>query len=454
MTAGFDGRTGERAGGGRRSDVVVTGLGATTPLGGDVASTWAGLLDGRSGVTVLDEEWAAKLPVRIAGRLAVEPSAVLDRVEARRLDRGEQVALIAARQAWADAGFRHPRQDGSTGLTVSEGDTTGDPGAAQQGGRAGGETVDPERLAVVIGTGISGALTMLGQHDVLRDRGHRRVSPLTVPMLMPNGPAATVGLDLGARAAVRATVSACASGSDAIALGLEMIRSGAADVAVVGGAEACIHPLPLAAFGQMRALSMRNDEPQSASRPFDKQRDGFVLAEGAGVLVLERAEDAAARGARPYAVLAGAGITADGYHITAPDPEGTGAARAITAAVRDGGLSVTDVVHVNAHATATAVGDLAEAKAIRAALGEHPVVTAPKSMLGHLIGAAGAVETIATILSVRDDVIPATRNLDDPDEGIEVDLVRMTPRRLTVPAAVNDAFGFGGHNVALAVRKA
>jgi 3-oxoacyl-[acyl-carrier-protein] synthase II len=441
MTVGFDGRTGERADGGRRSDVVVTGLGATTPLGGDVASTWAGLLDGRSGVTVLDEEWAAELPVRIAGRLAVEPTEVLDRVEARRLDRGQQVALIAARQAWKDAGFRHPRQDGSTGISVSEGDSSGD-------------TVEPERLAVVIGTGISGALTMLGQHDVLRERGHRRVSPLTVPMLMPNGPAATVGLDLGARAAVRATVSACASGSDAIALGMEMIRSGAADVAVVGGAEACIHPLPLASFGQMRALSMRNDEPQSASRPFDKQRDGFVLAEGAGVLVLERAEDAAARGVRPYAVLAGAGITADGYHITAPDPEGTGAARAITAAIRDGGLSTADIVHVNAHATATAVGDLAEAKAIRAALGEHPVVTAPKSMLGHLIGAAGAVETIATILSVRDDIIPATRNLDDPDEGIEVDLVRMTPRHMTVPAAVNDAFGFGGHNVALAVRKA
>jgi len=440
MMVGFDGRTGERADRGRRPEVVVTGLGATTPLGGDVASTWAGLLEGRSGVTVLDEEWAAELPTRIAGRLAVEPTEVLDRVEARRLDRGEQVALVAARQAWKDAGFRHPRQGGSTGVSVAPGDSTGD-------------TVDPDRVVVVIGTGISGALTMLGQHDVLRERGHRRVSPLTVPMLMPNGPAATVGLDLGARGAVRATVSACASGAAAIALGSDMIRSGAADVAVVGGAEACIHPLPIAAFGQMRALSTRNDEPQSASRPFDKQRDGFVMAEGAGVLILERAEDAAARGARPYAVIAGTGITADGYHITAPDPEGSGAARAIAAAVRDADLTPADIVHVNAHATATAVGDLAEAKAIRAALGEHPVVTAPKSMLGHLIGAAGAVETIATILAVRDDVIPATRNLDDPDQGVEVDLVRMTPRRMPVPAAVNDAFGFGGHNVAVAVRK-
>jgi len=431
MTVGFDGRTAREAGGGQRPDVVVTGVGATTPLGGDVASTWAGLLEGRSGVTVLDEEWAADLPTRIVGRLAVEPTEVLDRVEARRLDRGEQVAVVAARQAWADAGFRHPRQDGSTG-----------------------DTVEPERLAVVIGTGISGALTLLGQQDVLRERGHRRVSPLTVPMLMPNGPAATVGLDLGARAAVRATVSACASGAEAIALGLDMLRSGACDVAVVGGAEACIHPLPIAAFGQMRALSTRNDAPRAASRPFDKQRDGFVLAEGAGALVLERAQDAAARGVRPYAVLAGAGITADGYHITAPDPEGSGAARAIVAAVRDGGMSTSDIVHVNAHATATAAGDVAEAKAIRAALGGHPVVTAPKSMLGHLIGAAGAVETIATILAVRDDVIPATRNLDDLDQDVEVDVVRMTPRQMTVPAAVNDAFGFGGHNVAIAVRKA
>jgi 3-oxoacyl-[acyl-carrier-protein] synthase II len=431
MTEGFDGTAVRRAGGGQRPDVVVTGLGATTPLGGDVASTWAGLLEGRSGVTVLGEEWAADLPTRIVGRLAVEPTEVLDRVEARRLDRGEQVAVVAARQAWADAGFRHPRQEGSTG-----------------------DTAEPERLAVVIGTGISGALTLLGQHDVLRERGHRRVSPLTVPMLMPNGPAATVGLDLCARAAVRAPVSACASGAEAIALGLELLRSGACDVAVVGGSEACIHPLPIAAFGQMRALSTRNDEPQAASRPFDKQRDGFVFAEGAGALVLERAQDAAARGARPYAVLAGAGITADGYHITAPDPEGSGAVRAITAAVRDAGLSTSDIVHVNAHATATVVGDVAEAKAIRVALGEHPVVTAPKSMLGHLIGAAGAVESIATILAVRDDIVPATRNLDDPDQDVEVDVVRMTPRQMTVPAAVNDAFGFGGHNVAIVVRKA
>jgi 3-oxoacyl-[acyl-carrier-protein] synthase II len=210
----------------------------------------------------------------------------------------------------------------------------------------------------------------------------------------------------------------------------------------------------MAGFAQMRALSTRNDEPAAASRPFDKGRDGFVLGEGAGVLVLERAEHAAARGARVHAVLAGAGITSDGYHITAPEPEGRHAARAITAAIRDAGLSPADIVHVNAHATSTQVGDIAEAKAIRAALGDHPVISAPKSMLGHLLGAAGAVEAIMTVLSVREGIVPITRNLDDLDDEVQLDVVRMSPRQMPVPAAINDAFGFGGHNVALAIRKA
>jgi 3-oxoacyl-[acyl-carrier-protein] synthase II len=404
-----------------RPHVVVTGLGATTPLGGDVASTWEGLLTGRSGVTALDDAWARDFPARLVARMAVEPTDELERVEARRLDRCQQAALVAAREAWADAG--RPE-------------------------------VDLERLAVVIGTGIGGALTMLGQDDILEQKGVRRVSPLTVPMLMPNGPAAAVGLELGARAGVHTPVSACASGAEAIAWGLDLIRAGRADVVVVGGTEAVVHPLPMAGFGQMRALSTRNDEPEAASRPFDKGRDGFVLGEGAGVLVLERAEFAAARGKAPHAVLAGAGITSDGYHITAPDPEGSGAVRAITLAVRDGELDPADVVHVNAHATSTPVGDVAEAKAVRAAIGDHPIVTAPKSMLGHLLGAAGAVEAIATVLSVRDDVIPLTRNLDDLDDDVQLDVVRLEPRRTAVPAAVNDAFGFGGHNVAVAVRKA
>jgi 3-oxoacyl-[acyl-carrier-protein] synthase II len=415
-----------------RPTVVVTGMGATTPLGGDVRSTWEGLLAGRSGVTALTDDWARDFPSRIIARMAVEPTDVLERVEARRLDRCQQAALVAGREAWADAGYVTPKRRDSA---------------------AGGDTVDPDRLAVVMGTGIGGALTMLGQDDLMEARGMRRVSPLTVPMLMPNGPAAALGLEFGARAGVHTPVSACASGAEAIALGLDLLRAGRADVIVVGGTEAVVHPLPMAGFAQMRALSSRNDEPEAASRPFDKGRDGFVLGEGAGVLVLERAEYAAARGKTPYAVIAGAGVTSDGYHITAPDPQGTGAARAITLALRDAELSREDVTHVNAHATSTPMGDMAEALAVRMAIGDHPIITAPKSMMGHLLGAAGAVETIATVLSVRDDVVPVTRNLDDLDDGVQLDVVSVEPRRLPVPAAVNDAFGFGGHNVAVVVRK-
>jgi len=398
------------------TEVLVTGLGATTPLGGDVASTWAAMLAGESGVRPLEATWAEHLPVRIAATLAVEPSATLERVEARRLDRCQQVALVAAREAWADAGSPE---------------------------------VDPERLAVVIGTGIGGALTLLGQDDIMEEKGHRRVSPLTIPMLMPNGPAATVGLALGAKAGVHAPVSACASGAEAVAWGRELIRTDRADVVVVGGAEACIHPLPLAGFSQMQALSTRNDEPGAASRPFDKARDGFVLGEGAGVLVLERAEFAEARGARIYARLVGTGMTADAYHIAAPDPAGAGAARAIRQALADAQLEPADIGHVNAHATSTPVGDTAEAVAIRDAIGEHALVTSTKSMTGHLLGAAGAVEAIATLLAIRDGKVPPTRNLDDPDDDIRLNIARVQAQEVTLQAAVNDSFGFGGHNVAL-----
>jgi 3-oxoacyl-[acyl-carrier-protein] synthase II len=408
------------------TEVLVTGLGATTPLGGDVASTWAGLLAGRSGVTVNEEEWAAELPVRIIARLAEEPTEKIERVKARRLDRVQQVALVAAREAWADAGY----------------------------GSGPSDLVDPERVAVVVGSGIGGALTLLGQWDVLREKGARRVSPLTVPMLMPNGPAAYIGLEVGAKAAVHAPVSACATGAEAIARGLELIRSGQADVVVAGGAEACIHPLPLAGFSAMRAMSTRNDEPERASRPFDKGRDGFVLGEGAGIVVLERAEFARARGARIHGILAGAGVTADGYDIVQPDPSGAGQARAIRAALVSGELAASDIGHVNTHATSTPVGDLGEITAIKEALGGHPILTATKSMTGHLLGAAGAVEAIATILALREGIIPPTINLDDPDDGVDLDVVSNTARKTSLTAAVNDSFGFGGHNVALAFRRA
>jgi 3-oxoacyl-[acyl-carrier-protein] synthase II len=407
-----------------RRDVVVTGLGATTPLGGSMAETWAGVLDGASGARLLEEEWAADLPVRLAATAAVEPTDVLDRATARGLDRSQQFAVIAADEAWADAGAPE---------------------------------VDPERLAVVVSTGIGGVTTLLEQDEIRRTRGARRVSPLTVPRIMPNGPAAAVGLRLAARAGVHSPVSACASGAEAVALALDLIRAGRADVVVCGGTEAVVAPLPLAAFAAMRALSSREDDPQGASRPFDKQRDGFVLAEGAAVLVVESAEHAAARGRTPYARVAGAGLSSDAHHVAAPDPEGAGAARAMTGALRDAGLNASDVVHLNAHATSTPVGDVAEAAAIRSAFGDAAAalaVTATKSCTGHLLGAAGALEAAFTALAIRDGVVPAVRNLDDPDDDVALDVVRMQPRRMPVTVAMSNSFGFGGHNVALVLTEA
>ncbi|TFV89577.1 beta-ketoacyl-[acyl-carrier-protein] synthase family protein [Blastococcus sp. CT_GayMR16] len=403
------------------TDVVVTGLGATTPLGGDVTSTWEALLAGRSGVSRITEDWIKEFPAQLVARLAQEPADQIDRVRARRLDRSQQVAVIAAEEAWRHSG-------------------------------AGDAGVDPLRIAVVIGTGIGGALTLLGQDDVLEEKGPKRVSPFTIPMLMPNGPAAAVGLAIGAKGGVHAPVSACASGAEAIRWGLDLIRFDRADVVLVGGTEACVHPLPMAGFAAMRAMSTRNDEPERASRPFDKGRDGFVLGEGAACIVLERGDAARARGARIHARLAGAAGTADGYDLVAPHPEGEGAARAITAALRDAGLSPSDIQHVNAHATSTPVGDTAEAAAIRSSLGEHVLVSATKSQTGHLLGAAGALESVFTILALREQIVPATANLEDPDDDAAVqalDIVRNEPRRTSLTAAVNDSFGFGGHNIAL-----
>ncbi|ROT26834.1 beta-ketoacyl-ACP synthase II [Micromonospora sp. HM5-17] len=406
-----------------RPDVVVTGLGATTPLGGDVASTWEAMLAGRSGVRALTQEWAAQLPVRIAAELAVEPSEKLDRVRLRRLDRSEAIALIATQEAWADAGLAEAPPE-------------------------------PERIAVSFGTGIGGATTMLAQDDILETSGPRRVSPHTVPMLMPNGPAAWIGLELGAQAGVHSMASACATGAEAVALGLDLIRSGRADVVLAGGTESVIHPLPIAGFASMRAMSTRNDEPERASRPWDKARDGFVLGEGAGAIVLERADHAAARGARVYCRLAGAGLTSDGYDIVQPHPEGRGVIRAINMAIADADIARSDIVHVNAHATSTPVGDMAEIVALRAALGDHPVVTATKSMTGHLLGAAGALESIATILAIRDGVVPPTINLDDPDDALDLDVAAHKARQMEIPAALNNGFGFGGHNAVLVFARA
>ena len=411
----------------RRPDsqrVVVTGLGATTPLGGDVASTWSAMLAGTSGVKILTQDWVDTLPVHIAAPVAVDPSEILPVPQIRRMDRSGQFALIAAREAWADAGAPE---------------------------------IDPERMGVVIASGIGGVTTLLAAYDTLKERGARRVLPMTVPMLMPNGPAAIVGLELTARAGVHTPVSACSSGAEAIAYAVDMIRSGRADVVAAGGTEAAIHPLPLAGFAAMQALSTRNEEPERASRPYDKGRDGFVLGEGAGVLILETLEHARARGAHIYGEVAGTGITSDAHHMAQPDPVGAGAARAMAMAVAGAGASPSDVVHINAHATSTPVGDVAEVGAIRRALGDATdgaCVSATKSMTGHLLGAAGAVESIATILALRDRKAPPTTNLEDPDDDVDLDVVRGEPRALPDGEllALNNSFGFGGHNVALAFR--
>lgn len=317
--------------------VVVTGLGATTPLGGDVASTWAALIAGKSGVRLLTEDWREELPVHFAARVATEPADQMERVEMRRLDRSEQFALVASREAWKDAGS---------------------------------PDLDKERLGVVIASGIGGVITLLDQFDNLKEKGARGVSPHTVPMLMPNGPAANVGLELQAKAGVHTPVSACASGAEAIGYALEMIRSNRADVIVSGGVEAAIHQLPMAGFAAMKALSTRNDAPERASRPYDADRDGFVLGEGGGILILEEYEHAKARGAKIYCELVGQGLSSDGYHIAAPDPEGSGVQRAIKFALADAKLSTKDIVHLNAHATSTPAGDVAEANALRLALGK------------------------------------------------------------------------------------
>ena len=403
--------------------VVVTGLGATTPLGGDVASTWTALLAGKSGVRLLTEDWRELLPVHFAARVAIEPADQMERVEMRRLDRSEQFALVASREAWKDAGA---------------------------------PDVDKERLGVVIASGIGGVITLLDQFDNLKEKGARGVSPHTVPMLMPNGPAANVGLELQARAGVHTPVSACASGAEAIGYALEMIRTNRADIIVSGGVEAAIHQLPMAGFAAMKALSTRNDAPERASRPYDADRDGFVLGEGGGVLILEEYEHAKARGAKIYCELVGQGLSSDGYHIAAPDPDGSGVQRAIKFALANANLSTKDIVHLNAHATSTPAGDVAEANALRLALGkdaDHVAVSATKSMTGHLLGGAGAIESVFIVKALQERLAPPTINIENLDPAVTIDVVRDTARSLPAGqiAALNDSFGFGGPNVVLAL---
>jgi 3-oxoacyl-[acyl-carrier-protein] synthase II len=393
-------------------------------LGGDVPSTWAALLAGQSGARTLPEEITEGLPVRFAAPAAVDPATKLTRVQARKLDRCEQFALVAAREAWADAGTPQ---------------------------------VDPHRLGVVVSSGIGGVASTIAAYDTLKSQGWQRISPFTVPMLMPNGAAGWISIEFGARAGVHTTVSACASGAEAIGHAIDMIRAGRADIVIAGGTEAAIIPLNIGAFAAMRALSTRNEEPERASRPFDKGRDGFLLGEGSGMVVLETEEHAARRGATVHAIAAGAGYSADAYHIARPEPTGAGIVAAIEATLKDAGVPREQIVHINAHATSTETGDVSECHAVETALGpaaDNVVISATKSMTGHLLGGAGAVEAVATVLALREKVAPPTINLDDRDDEVRLDIAteprELKPHDGRPMAALNNSFGFGGHNVCLA----
>ncbi|GAB2636181.1 3-oxoacyl-ACP synthase KasA [Gordonia jinhuaensis] len=406
--------------GGNFPSVVVTGMVAATSVGEDLDSTWKGLLAGESGIRELTDDWVTDydLPVRIGGRMIKDPAEEVSRVEARRMSYVERVAYVMGKRLWSQAD--EPE-------------------------------VDKERLAVVIGTGLGGGDALIANNNAMLETGnYRKVSPLAVPMAMPNGPAAVIGLEVGAKAGVITPVSACSSGSEAIAHAWRQIVLGDADMAITGGVEGHIDAVPIASFAMMRAMSTRNDEPTRASRPFDADRDGFVFGEGAALLILEREEHAVARGAHIHARLLGSGITSDGFHLVAPDPNGSGAARAMTRAIQTAGLSKADITHVNAHATSTSVGDTAEALAINAAVGNHAAVYAPKSALGHSIGAVGALESVLTIKSIEDEVIPPTLNLENQDPECDIEVVAGEPRHGRIDYAINNSFGFGGHNVALA----
>ncbi|WP_022887706.1 beta-ketoacyl-[acyl-carrier-protein] synthase family protein [Agromyces italicus] len=405
--------------------IVITGIGATSPIGGTARDSWNALLAGESGARALEHDWVAELelPVTFAATAKVPASEVLERHEMKRLDPSSQFALIAGREAWADAGAPE---------------------------------VEPERLAVDWATGIGGVWTLLDAWDTLRERGPRRVLPMTVPMLMPNGPGAAVGMDLHARAGIRTVVSACASSTESLVNAYNQLQAGEADVVIAGGSEAAIHPITIASFASMQALSKRNDDPATASRPYDVSRDGFVMGEGAAALVVETEEHAKARGARIYAELLGGAVTSDAYHITAPDPSGLGASRAMRATLASAGLTPGDVAHVNVHATSTPVGDIAEYTALRAVFGEHLdriAISATKASTGHLLGGAGAIEAMFTVLALHERTAPPTINVTELDPEIPLDVVR-EPRTLADGelVAISNSFGFGGHNAVVGFR--
>ncbi|MFL1999230.1 beta-ketoacyl-[acyl-carrier-protein] synthase family protein [Microbacterium sp. A1-JK] len=403
--------------------IVVTGIGATSPIGGTAPESWSALLDGVSGTRTLEHDWVEKydLPVTFAAEAMVRPETVLARPLAKRLDPSSQLAMVAAMEAWEDAGSPE---------------------------------VDPERLGVDFATGIGGVWTLLDAWDTLREKGPRRVMPMTVPMLMPNAAAGNLSLHFGARAFARTVASACASSTESIVNAVEHLQDGLADIVIAGGTESAVHPITIASFASMQALSRRNDSPETASRPASIDRDGFVMGEGAGVLILETEEHAKARGAKIYATVVGGGVTADSYHITANDPEGTGAARAVRMAMKAADASPDDVTHINAHATSTPVGDPNEYTALRTVFGERVdeiPVSATKASTGHLLGGTGALEAIFTILAIRDRQAPPTINLTEQDPAVPFRLSGSTiPLGDGPQLAISNSFGFGGHNAVVA----
>ncbi|MFW6689472.1 beta-ketoacyl-[acyl-carrier-protein] synthase family protein [Streptomyces sp. MAR4 CNX-425] len=409
----------------KRRKVVVTGLGATTALGGDVTSTWDAMLRGENGIRRLDDDPAMRdMPRQIGGRVRVEPGPGLEPLQRVRLSRTAQLAVTAAGEAWQDAGLA---------------------------GFAG----DPERVAVVVAAAVADMTALIDGWEALKNRGWNRVPPLTAPLSMGNASAAAVSVLLDARAGANTTVSACSSGTQAVATAADLIRRGVVDVVAAGGAEAPLHPMVLGAFAAMQALSKRVDDPASASRPYDRDRDGMVLGEGAGVLIMESEEHARARGARCYAEVVGIGSSSDAYHLVQPEPSGKGTAKAILHSLADAGLAPADVAHVNGNGVATGAGDASEARGIRDVFegtARPPAVSANKSMIGHTLGAAGAIESIATVLSLHHGTVPPTRNFTAAERGLFLHVVHDAPWQLGdgEAVAVKNSSGFGGHNVARA----
>jgi 3-oxoacyl-[acyl-carrier-protein] synthase II len=407
--------------------VVVTGMGAITPVGNDVATTWQALLDGKSGAGPITHFDASSFPVRFACEVkGFDPLEFMDRKEAKRADQFTQYAVGAAKQAMAHAGL------------------------AEQNGR------DPDRIGVIIGSGIGGLKIFEEQHDVYRQRGPGKISPFFIPMFISDIAAGIVSMQFNAKGPNYATVSACATSAHAIGDAYRTIQYGDADIMITGGAEATVTPMAIGGFANMKALSERNDTPETASRPFDATRDGFVMGEGSGVVILEELEHARARGATIYAEVAGYGATGDAYHLTAPAPNGEGAQRAMKRAMKDAGFGPSDIQYINAHGTSTPANDLNETAAIKAVFGDAAKavsISSTKGATGHMLGAAGAVEFIISALVVREGVVPPTINYETPDPECDLDYTPNKSVHREVNAVLSNSFGFGGHNTTLAVKR-